>query len=133
MFFTLYLVLRISWKQKITNEEVLRRTGLTTMYFTLSQRSLRWLSHVLRMGAEKIPKSLLYSELVVGKRNRGRPKLRFKDVCKRDLKSLNITTDEWELLANDRAKWRLFVRKRLLEREQEYFKKSKKMKKLEAE
>ena len=59
-------------------------------------------------------------------------KLRFKDVCKRDL-SLNITTDEWELLANDRAKWRLFVRKRLCEREQEYFKKSKKMKKLEAE
>ena len=46
---------------------------------------------------------------------------------------LNITTDELEFLANDRAKWRLFVRKRLLEREQEYFKKSKKMKKLEAE
>ena len=56
--------------------------------------------------------------LVVGKRNRGRPKLRLKDVCKRDLKSLNITTDELESLANDRAEWRLFVRKRLLEREQ---------------
>ena len=106
----------------------MKRTGLTTMYFTLSQRRLRWLGHVLRMGAEQIPKSLLYSELVVGKRNRGRPKLRFKDVCKRDLKSLNITTDELELLANDRAEWRLFVRKRLLEREQEYFKKSKNMK-----
>ena len=82
------------------------------------------------MGAEQIPKSLLYSELVAGKQNQGCPKLQ---VCKRDLKSLNITTDEWELLANDRAKWRLFVRKRLLEREQEYFKKSKKMRKLEAE
>ena len=67
------------------------------------------------------------------KRNRGRPKLRFKDVCKHDLKSLNITTDELELLANDRAKWGLFVRKRLLEREKEYFKKSKKMKILGAE
>ena len=49
----------------------------------------------------RIPKSLLYIELVVGKRNRGRPKLRFNDVCKRDLKSLNMTTDELELLAND--------------------------------
>ena len=103
------------------------------MYFTLSQRRLRWLGNVLRMAAERIPKSLLYSELAVGKRNRGRPKLRFKNICRRDLKSLNITTDEWELLANDRAKSRLFVRKKLLEREQEYFKKSKKMKKLEAE
>ena len=89
------------------------------MYFTLSERRLRWLGYVLRMGAERIPKYLLYSELVVGKCNRGRPKLRFKDVCKRDLKSLDITTDELELLANDRAQWRLFVRKRLLEKEQE--------------
>ena len=46
-------ILRISWQQKITNEEVLKRTGLTTMYFTLSQRRLRWLGHVLRMGAER--------------------------------------------------------------------------------
>ena len=60
---------------------------------------------------------------------RGRPKLRFKDVCKRDLKSLNIRTDEWELFANDRAKLRSAVRKRLMEREQQYFKKPKKIKK----
>ena len=73
------------------------------MYSTLSQRRLRWLGHVLRMGAEQIPKSLLYSESVVGKRNRGRPKLSFKDVCKHDLESLNITTGDWELLANVHA------------------------------
>ena len=58
-------ILRISWQQKITNKEVLRGTGLTTMYFTLSQRRLCLLGHVLRMGAEQIPKSLLYSELVL--------------------------------------------------------------------
>ena len=44
-----------------------------------------------------------------------------------------IRTDEWELLANDRAKLRLFVCKILFEREQNYFIKSYKMKKLEAE
>ena len=97
------------------------------MYFFLSLRRLRWVGHVLRVGAEKIPKSLLFSELVVGKRNRSRLKLRFKDVCKRDLKSLNIRTDEWELLANDRAKWRSTLHKRLMERKQQYFKKPKKM------
>ena len=99
------------------------------MYFTLSQHRVRWLGNVLRMGAERIPKSLLYSELAVGKRNRGRPKLRFKDVFKRDLKSLNIRTDVLELLANDSAKRRFTVRKRLMEREQQYFKIPKKMKK----
>ena len=88
----------------------MRRTSLTTMYFTLSQRRLRWLGHVLRMSAERIPKSLLYGKLVVGKRNRGRPKFRFKDVCKRDLKSLNIKSDELELLANRPRKFEIYCK-----------------------
>ena len=46
-------ILKIRWKQKITNEEELRHTGgLTTMYFTLSQRRLRWFGHILRIGYE---------------------------------------------------------------------------------
>ena len=49
---------------------------------------LRWLGLVLSMGYERIPKSLLYSKFVVGKRNRGRPKIRFKYVYERDLNKL---------------------------------------------
>ena len=61
------------------------------------QRRLRWLSHVLSMSDERIPKALLYNELVVGKRNVSRPRLTYKDVCIRDLKSLkNVDIDEWE-------------------------------------
>ena len=56
---------QISWQQKITNKEVLKRTGFTTMYF--NPVTAGYAGHVLRMGAERIPKSLLYSELVVGK------------------------------------------------------------------
>ena len=50
----------------------------------------------------RIPKSLLYGELVFDKRNRSRRKLRFKEVCKRSLKILNIRTDDSELLASYR-------------------------------
>jgi len=41
---------------------------------------------------------------------------------------LNIGTDDWELLANDRAKWRSTIYKRLKEKEKEYFRKPKKKK-----
>ena len=68
------------------------------------------------MGAEQIRKSLLYSELVVGKHNLCRPKLCFKEVCKYDLKSLNIRTDGWELLANDCFNRRPNVHKGMNER-----------------
>ena len=93
-------ILKIRWQQKITNKEVLRRSGLTTMYFAPSQRRLCWLGHILRMNDERIPKSMLYSKLVDGRRKRGRPTLSFKDVCKRDLKSLKVGTDKWEELTN---------------------------------
>ena len=110
-------ILRIALQQKITMKKVLRRTSLTTTYFTFSQCKLRWLGHVLRMVKERFPKSLLYSKLVVGKRKRCLQKLRFKDLCKRDLKSLNfLSSDEWELLANDRAKKRFILYKRQKEK-----------------
>ena len=54
------------------------------------------------------------SALVDGRRKRGRP-TRFKDVC--NLKSLNISTDKWQELANDRDKWRSLVYRSLKERE----------------
>ena len=95
------------------------------MYSTLSQRRLSWLGHILRMGDERIPKSMLYSELVDGTRERGRPTLRYEDVCKRNLKTLNVGTDKWEDLANDREKWQSSIYKSLKEREKQSFKRPK--------
>ena len=44
-----------------------------------------------------------------------------------------MRSEELELLANNRAKWKSIVHERLKEKEKEYFKKPKKMKKLKAE
>ena len=63
---------------------------------------MRWLGHVTRMKGGRIPKNLLYGELATVKRPTGRPQLRFKDVCKRDLQALGINTDSWEVAATDR-------------------------------
>ena len=54
----------------------------------------------------RIPKDILYGELASGKRSVGRPQLRYKDVCKRDMKALDINTENWEEVATDRSKWR---------------------------
>ena len=40
------------------------------------------------------------------KRPIGRPQLRIKDVCKRDLQALSINTDSWEVTATGRDAWR---------------------------
>lgn len=99
-------VLGISWQDKVTNNEVLDRAGIPSMYTLLRQRRLRWLGHVRRMEDGRIPKDLLYGELATGQRDKGRPHLRYKDVCKRDMKALDIDTTNWESLAENRVTWR---------------------------
>ena len=53
----------------------------------------------------RIPKDLLYGELESGSRPVGRPKLRFKDVCKRDMLATGLPTGNWETHAADRGEW----------------------------
>ncbi|XP_051973121.1 probable RNA-directed DNA polymerase from transposon BS isoform X1 [Xyrauchen texanus] len=80
------------------------------MFALLSQKRLRWLGHVSRMQDGRIPKDLLYSELATGSRPIGRPVLRYKDVCKRDLKAGNVNPAVWEVEAADRCRWRQVVK-----------------------
>ena len=51
-------------------------------------------------------KDPLYGELkFAGKRNLRRPQLRYRDLCKRDMKELSINKNKWEELATDNSKW----------------------------
>ena len=79
---------------------------MPSMVTLLRQRRLRWHGHVSRMEDGRIPKDLLYAELAEGKRATGRLQLRFKDVCKRDLKAIDVEVGNWENLAQHRSSWR---------------------------
>ena len=98
-------ILGISWRDKVPNTEVLDRADLPTMYTLLRQRRMCWIGHLSRMEDGRIPKDILYGELAAGKRPRGRPLLRYKDVCKRDMKDLEIDPKSWEDIAVDRSRY----------------------------
>ena len=49
----------------------------------------RWLGHASRMEDDRPVKFLLYDELSQATRPVGRPKLRYKDMCKSGLKCSN--------------------------------------------
>ncbi|RJG15198.1 hypothetical protein D4A39_16670, partial [Alcanivorax profundi] len=103
-------LLGITWQDRVSNADVLAQAGLSSMFATLSQRRLRWLGHVCRMDDGRIPKDILYGELATGTRPTGRPALRYKDVCKRDLKSCNINPADLETATSDRSSWRANVK-----------------------
>ena len=99
-------ILGIKWQDMITNTEVLHRAEQTSLFPVFRRRRMRWLGHVRRMEDTRLPKQVLYGELSQGKRGTGRPKLRYKDICKRTLKELCINEEEWSQMAEDRDEWR---------------------------
>ena len=76
------------------------------MFALLSQTaSLAW-PYVSRMETGAIPKDIL-GELAIGTRPTGRPLLRFKDVCQRDMKAGNVNPAGWEGVSAHQSQWRL--------------------------
>ncbi|XP_063594818.1 uncharacterized protein LOC134771786 [Penaeus indicus] len=61
-------LLGISWKDHITNAEVLARAGLPSVEARIRSSQLRWVGHVVRMPEHRLPKQILYSELEACKR-----------------------------------------------------------------
>ena len=103
-------ILLIHWEERLPDTEMRERANMNSMFAMLNERRLRLLGHVKRMETGRIPKDTLYGELTEGKRRAGRPLLRYKDTCKRDLKLCDIDIDTWEKQANDRPAWRQAVR-----------------------
>ena len=97
-------ILGISWQDKENNPDVLTsRVGLPSMYTVLRQHRLRWLGHIRRTEDGRIPK---YGELALVRRTTGRPHLRYKDVCVRNMKAGDIDPMSWKGYTVDRRKWR---------------------------
>ncbi len=99
-------ILGLSWQDRVPNTTVLKLTNSSDMYTAIRRRRLRWIGHVRSMPDECLPKSIFRGALAVGHRPRGRPKLHFKDVVKRDMNVFNINPDRWHHLAEDWAAWR---------------------------
>ena len=103
-------IMGIKWQDKTTNVEVLRRANLPSMADILIEKNLRWLGHVHRMEQDRLPRQLLYSQLCTGKRNQRRPRLRYKDVAKRNLKWRKISVNTWQTTARNRDNWRSVIK-----------------------
>ena len=66
-------ILKISWRDRITNVEVLRRVGETEtkIYRNICRRKLKFAGHVIRGSSGEMAKNIIEGT-VEGKRSRGR-------------------------------------------------------------
>ena len=103
-------IMRIRWQDRVTNQEVLDRANSSSIEAKILQAQLRWTGHVIRMDETRIPRQLFYGELVSGHRKQGRPKKRYKDNLKTNLKWAGVHPKELETSAADRSGWRVTIR-----------------------
>lgn len=78
-------ILSTSWRDEVSNSAILERAALLSKFILLRNGKLRWLGYVCGMEDDCIPKDLFFRGLELGFRPIGRFKLRFRDVCKRDM------------------------------------------------
>ena len=88
------------------NEEIWEEVKVEQRAMVLRKRRLEWFGHVKRDETEN---SRAFVEMKMeGKRPRGRPKLRWKDTVRRDMKAWSIR-EEW---ATDRERWKSLCKTR---------------------
>ena len=105
-------LLKIKWQDRIPDTKVLKRAGMQSVHTRLKLVQLRRTGHVTRMPDGRLPKTIFFGELKVGKRSHGGQKKRYKNTTfKASLKDFNIPTESWEQIAHDRTKWRGLIRR----------------------
>ena len=77
------------------NNVVLERAGIPRIETMISSLRCRWLGHIGGMDDTRVPKQVLFGELKKGKRKQCKPKKRWKDCIRRDLKELGIEEECW--------------------------------------
>ena len=101
---------RISWKDKVRNEDVLARLGVKKeLLKTAKTNKLSYFGHIARHDC--LPRTIL-TGIQGGKRRRGRPRRMWTD----DIKDwTNKKMTECMHLAQDRVTWRSVVRQPIME------------------
>ncbi|KAJ4434504.1 hypothetical protein ANN_23066 [Periplaneta americana] len=103
-------------RDEVTGEwRKLHNTELHALYSSpdiirnIKSRRLRWAGHVARMGESRNAYSVLVGR-PEGKRPLGRPRRRWEDSIKMDLREVGNDDRDWINLAQDRDRWRAYVR-----------------------
>jgi hypothetical protein len=96
-----------SWK-KLHNDELHSLYSSPNVARVIKSRRMRWVGHVARMGEGRGVYRVLVGK-PEEKRPLGRPRRRWEDNIKMDLRKIGIDEVNWIQLAQDRVRWRAFV------------------------
>ena len=104
-------MITLRWSQGKTRKDIIKNetirgiTRVTLVKSVLTQKRLSWYGHVMRREETDITRSTLRMT-VMGTRPRGRPKMRWLDKLKSDMRIYGINPE----MATNRERWAVMVK-----------------------
>ena len=101
----LRFAMAVTRKDKIRNEHIRGTVKVERLGMKMREGRLRWYGYVMRRDQEYVGRKMMEMELP-GKRKRGRPKRRFLDVVKEDMREVGAKETDVE----NRTAWKRMIR-----------------------
>jgi hypothetical protein len=95
------------WR-KLHNEELHNLYSSPNIFRQVKSRRMRWAGHVARMGEDRKLYKVLVGKLE-GRRPLERPRRRWEDGIRMDIREIGLGGVDWIGLAQDRDRWRAVV------------------------
>ena len=99
---------QIFWPNKISNNDLYKKTGGWSITKEITNGHLRWLRHVLRMEQDRITKVAL-RWTAPDKIKPGRPKTTWRRTVTQELKQINLSWGEAQHAARDRVELKVLI------------------------
>ena len=84
-------ILGISWRDHVTNEDVMRRAGMERLQDIVTTRRRKMAGHVVRLQGERPAHTDMYWVPEDGRRKKGRPKKTWRCTFKEDLEEMVVS------------------------------------------
>ena len=97
--------LNIKWQMHTPDTEVLEKALCPSLGSMITTAQSQWVGHLVSMDEGRLPKRFFSGELASSKRPQHKPRKRYKDGLKSNLKDPDIDVDTWEATAVDRNAW----------------------------
>ena len=87
-------IIGVTWKDKVSNAEVLARTGQRRLQDIIGERRFRFAGHVMRIAPERPARRAIKWTPADGRRKRGRPKKTWQSTFREDLQARGVSWSE---------------------------------------
>jgi hypothetical protein len=103
----LFILLSVCWR-KLHNEELRGLYSSPSIVRVIKARRMRWAGHVACIGEVRGAYNILFGR-PEGRRPLGRPRYRWEDNIKMDIREIGFGGVDWIHWAQDRDRWRALV------------------------